>query len=243
MIELMKRGTKITMAVCILIGAIGCADRVVKNEVEKTVTGSLPNLIGPADSYSVRASGSGFRIINGHIRGLTITGTNVHLRAGVTLATMEADISDIALDTHTRQIRSIGATEFSGSMSQTELTRYLASRYPKIPALKVELGDNLATISVRPGISGFSMGISASAAVQVRSETIVGLDLKSLKVAGLSTPSIAREALDPLLDSLFDANDLGVDAKVKSATVTPGYLHMTGTLDLMKAMEKLNADR
>ncbi len=234
----MKNGYKLLLAVILMIGVVGCGENIIQRKIEKSIAASLPETIGPADKYTVKASGSSMKMIHGRLNTLDITGVNVKFAAGIKVAKLTVNISDIAFDTDSKQITRVGATKYTVAISQAELNRYIAARLPDIPDLKIELQKGIVSIYAKPGISRLRVGVLASAAIEVIKQRILALDLKTLKVAGINTPEFARELVDSKLDTIFDANDLGFNAKIDSATITPGALTITGELDLIKLVKK-----
>jgi hypothetical protein len=75
----------------------------------------------------------------------------------------------------------------------------------------------------------------------VQDQRILALDLRKLKVAGINTPSFARDFIDSKLDDIFDVRDLGFDATIRSVSITPGFITLSGNLNLMKIVESANA--
>lgn len=234
----MKHGYKILLAVILTMGVVGCGENIIQRKIEKSVAASLPETIGPADKYTVKASGSSMKMIHGRLNTLDIIGANVKFACGIKVAKLTVNISDIAFDTDTKQITRVGATKYTVAISQAELSRYIAAKLPDIPDLKIELQNGLVSISARPGIYRLRMGVLASAEIEVIQKRILALNLKTLEAAGINTPAFARELVDSKLDTIFDANDLGFNAKIESATITPGTLTLTGELDLIKLAQK-----
>jgi len=217
-----------------LLALAGCNP--VKEEVEKSVAQSLPEAIGPAKSYEVRAYGSTFRMMKGKLDGLDIVGTDVRLANGMTVSRLDVVIRDLLFDTGTRQVKRVKTTDFKAALAESELSRYVAKRYPKVPELKVGLMEGFVRVSARPGVSRVRASVVADADLLIRRQRIIALDLRKLKVAGIGAPGFAREYIDSHLDEIFDAKDLGFDARIRSAEVRPRLLTLSGDLDLMKVM-------
>jgi hypothetical protein len=216
----------------------GCGGDPVKGKIERSVADSLPKLIGPAESYSVRASGSTFGMIRGKISGLDIIGIGVELPAGLRVDRLNVKITDLMVDTDTKQIKRVGSTQFAASLSEKELNRYLANKYPNVPGLKAELRGNKLAIFAKPGVSVLKVAVVADADLVIRDQRILALDLKKLDVAGLGAPGFAREFLESRVGEIFDARDIGYDATLTSVVLGPGTITLSGSLDLMKSSQK-----
>lgn len=224
--------------ITLVITFAGCGGNPVREKIESSVSRSMPDIIGPADSYSSRVYGSTFRLIKGKLDGLDITGKNVKLASGITVSRLDVKIRDMVVDTDTKEIKQAGSTEYTAVLSQAELSKYVLKRYPDVPGLKLDLRKSLMNISAKPEVSVVKVGVQADVALEVRKEHILALDLKKLKVAGISAPGFAVNYIGSKIDTIFDTNDLGFEAKVKSAVVSPGALTLNGSLDLMKVIEK-----
>ena len=233
----MNRKLLVLFFLSLIIGIAGCGNPV-RHRVERSIAQSLPEIIGQAQSYSVKADGSISGMMNGKLRSLDIIGLGVQLKSGVTVSCLNVKITDISFDPDTKKIRSVGATEYSASLTDAELTRYLICKYPDIPSLSVNMNGSLINISAKPGVSVLRVPINANAGLIIKNEHILALDLKKLKVAGINAPGFAVDYLESKLDVIFDANDLGFDAKIKTVIIGPNTLTLDGNLDLIKAIEQ-----
>lgn len=216
----------------------GCSDSAIRDKVEKSVAESLPEYIGPAESYTVKASGPTLPMMHGRLNKLDIIGINVQMPNGMRVARLNVVIPDIAFDIDKRVIKRAGITEYSASINESELTRYLTQRYKKIPDMSVSLTNNSIGLYAKPGVYKLRLAVQGNADLIVRKEHILALDLKKLNVGGITVPNFAVSLLEDQLGAIFDAKDLGFDAKIKNTTIGPGTLTLNGTLDLMKLMEK-----
>lgn len=227
-----------TAALIFAIAAIiGCGG-VVKDKVSSGIEASLPDIIGPAKAYNVRTYGPPLKVMKGKIDGVDIIGTDVRLPSGVTVSRLDVKIRDLVVDPDTKQIKSVGSTDYAATLSEAELNRYLKKQYPDVPELNVKLKDKVIGVYAKPGISVLKVGVQADVAMEVRQQRLLALDLKTLKVAGINTPGVAREYIQSKIDTIFDAKDLGFDAHIKSASVSKHGVTLAGDLDLMKAAEK-----
>lgn len=227
-----RRSIALILVILLAAGIIGCGGNMVRRQVENSVAKSLPGLIGPAQSYTVRAYGSTLRMIHGKLDGLDIVGTNVVLPNKMNLARLDVKIRDLAINTGSKKIERVGATNFSATLDQSELMRCTSERYSDV---NIVLREGFLTLSARPGISRLRMGVQIDAELEIRDRRILALNLRKLKVGGIKAPGFARDLVESRLDTVFDANDIGYDARLDSAAITPGLLTLTGTLDLMKA--------
>lgn len=214
----------------------------VRNEVEKSVAKSMPDIIGPADSYSARIYGPTPRMMRGRLDRLDITGHNVKFSDEMTVSQLDVSIFNLEFDKSKRTVKKAGTTTFAVTLTEEELTRYLKKKYPDVPGLEIGLGNDLINITAKPGVSIMKVPIQAGAELEVHDGHILALNLKKLKVAGIGTPQIARDYISSRLKTVFDTDDLGFNANLKSAKIGKKTLTLCGDLDLMKLIEKHNAE-
>lgn len=216
----------------------GCVGKPVRDKIESSVEQSLPDIIGPAQSYSVEVYGPPLRAMKGKLDGVDITGREVKLPAGITVSRRSVQIRDLTVDPDTRQIQRVGSTRYEATLSEAEVNRNIKQRYPDIPGLNVGLNKGFLTVTAKPGISGIRATIEADSGVQVRDKRILELDLRDIRAVGISAPGFARNFINERIPSIFDVKDLGFDATVESVKIEPQGLTLSGDLDLMKMLEK-----
>lgn len=235
-------GKWIAIVLAVLIAVLaGCEGNPVRHKVEKSVEQSLPALIGPAQSYSVKAYGSTVGMVSGKLSGLDIIGLDVRLPNGVNVARLNAKLTNITFDSGSKEIKSVEKTEYTASLTEAEVTRYMREKHPGIAGLNVALADRNIRVSARPGVSVLRTAVQADADLEIRENRILALDLKKVKVAGVHAPDFALDFLGSKLGVIFDANDLGFEAKIRSVVIGPGSLTLVGDLDLMKVVERQKA--
>src|SRR5579884_1458581 len=99
-----KRGPHraILLLLVLLLGLTGCT-RAINRSAERRIRDSLPDLIGPARSYSVHVSGSAERTMQGRLATVTVDGDDVDLPNGLLLDQLHLDLKDVEVDTGHRQ--------------------------------------------------------------------------------------------------------------------------------------------
>jgi len=218
----------------------GCGGGGIRRKVESGIAKSLQQRLGPAKAYSVKASGSTMSILGGKLDAVEISGEEVRLAKGITVARLDVSIKDLTVDTDTQAIKRCKSTTYSAAVSEAELERYLVKRYPDIPGLTITLLRDQARVEATPGVAGVMVSIVAEAALGVRDGQRLVLDLKKINVGWLPTPGFAREFIEGRINPVFDAADLGFDARIDSVRIEPGFAVLAGTLDLVKALGTAN---
>ncbi len=172
---------------------VGCVNPV-RDKVETSIAHSLPSVIGPARSYTVRADGPTLGMINGRLDELDITGVDVKLKNGMAVSRLSVSVKDIAFDRRRNKITRAGTTTYSASLSEAELSKCLVARYKNIPGLKIGLRKGYLDISAKPGLSVVSTTVRADAQLRIRDQRILALDLKELNLAGVEAPGFAESS-------------------------------------------------
>lgn len=224
--------------ILVALAAAGCGGNPVRGRVERAVEEKLPEVIGPAGAYTVAAHGSTMRILKGRLDRLDIAGDDVLLSTGIRITRLEVSIDDLEFDTAAGAIKRAGQTRYTAVLSEPEVNRWAAARYPDIPELKVILREHSARVSARPGMSKARVTVQAEARPVIRDQRTLGLDLSDVRAVGVSAPGFAREYLESRLPAIFDVRDLGFDARVSAVKIAPGQLTLQGELDLVAALKQ-----
>ncbi len=234
----MARKLLASMLMVAVVLTVGCRNNPVKKRVQASVRERLPEIIGPADSYEVRAYGSPVRVLKGKLDGLAIKGENIRLDGGLTLAQRDFKIRDLAIDPDTKQIKRVGPSQYVAVIDEETLTRYLRKKYPGIKGLNVTLSDGRIGISARPTVSLVKLDLRSNADLIISEGRTLELRVREIGVGRLSAPRIAREYITSRLGAIFDARDLGFDANIRAVALNEGTLTLTGGLKLMSLTEK-----
>ena len=225
---------RVSVIALLAIVLCGCGGGV-RRKIENGIARAMPEKIGRAKSYTVKVSGSTPAMIRGRMSGVEITGEEVRLAKGFTVARLDVSLKDLVVDTHTQEIKRCASAGYSATVSEGELGRYLAKRYRDIPGLEVTLARDCAHVVANPGLAGVTVTVSADAALKVIKGRKLALEIIRIDVAGLPTPGFAREFIEGRINPIFDAADLGFDAKIDSVRIDPGSLTITGTLDVAQS--------
>lgn len=226
-----------TLATAMII--TGCSDPV-RRTVEDKIEAALPRLVGPADSYTVSVSGSTAGMIKGKLRSAHIVGRGVRMPSGLTVSELDVTSQGIQIDRHRQQISSVVSTNYSATLAQDALNKYLTDNYRYVPRLKAELHKDQMRVSASPEVAGITVHIIADCGLKVRDNRYLILDLTNVSVVGISSPGFAREYLESKINPVFDSSSLGYDAKVDKVTIKQGGMKIEGTLDLAKQLNVEN---
>ncbi len=221
----MKRNLTIFLVILLLAAAYRYTGDRIRHHLEQGITASLPRAIGPAQSYTAQVYGSVPGMLRGNLNALNISGKQVQLANGMRLAQLDVAIKDITLDVKTHKVSDVGDTTYSASLTADQLRDYMIRACGDIPGLEVTLHDGYIGLSAEPEMSGFSIGVKAEATLVALDQKMIKLNVRKVTMAGFPAPSIARDYLTKRLKPILDITSSGLDATIKSATVTPGLGH------------------
>ena len=227
----MRRSAGILAALLVVVVLAGCG-RPIRGKVERGIADAMPKTIGPAKSYRVSVSGSTLGMIRGNLDTMQIIGEDVQLPNGITLANLTVNSRDIAFDRSKHTLSRVASTDFSATLAECELNRYLVKMYPDAPALGVELASGKLHIRACPMVAGLMATIKADAKLKIKQEHLLILDLLKVTAVGIPTPGFAREYLESKVNPIFDSSDLGYNARLSSVSIKPGSVTLSGSLDL-----------
>jgi len=211
----------------------GCGGSI-KNRIEKGIESCLPQIIGPASSYQVTVSGSTVKMLRHRLSRVYIKGEDVRLPNGLEVSRLDVCLNEVEFDPDKRIITDSAGATYSVELSEKELERYLKKTYPSIPGLGIDLKEGRMIARASPSLIGLTTTISAEASLGIDGQRKLVLDIKKINAAGVPAPSFAREYIESKLNPVFDASELGYDATIDSVSIKPGYVTITGKLDLAK---------
>ena len=232
-----------TMHSCVLglaaglaaFGSAGCAGRLVTSAVQNAIERRLPELIGPAQSYSVAVHGSTRGIMRGRISEVSAQGKGVWAQPDLCLDVLDIRMKDVVADPETESVKSVGEVVFSAAISQESLNRYLARTRPDV--WSVELVEGEMVVQGRPKVWRLSADVRLNGHLVPKGDKLY-FQVDRLQVAGLTTPSIAAGIVEDRINPVLDLGGTKFSPELKSATIAPGVVRVTGTAHLKS--ESLN---
>ncbi len=112
---------------CLVFALLSGCGGGIKRKVESGIAKSLQQRLGPAKTYSVKVAGSTMSIVSGKIDAVEISGEDVRLAKGITVARLDVNLRDLVVDTGTQEIRKCRSATYSAAVSERELNRYLVT--------------------------------------------------------------------------------------------------------------------
>ena len=214
----------------IILGVTGCVDQIVSDRVENRIKERLPELIGPAESYHVEVHGSLNQMIRGWIREVEIRGKGVKVMPNLCMDTLDINLSDVAADPDTLEIKTIGEIGFEALISEQRINDYLA--YTRKDGLKVKLLDGKMITKSRPKVLGVSANIQVIGYL-VPDGRKLNFRIQRFEVAGIRTPKVAVHTLENRINPVLDMKTTQFSTELKTAAITPDGIRLTGDAKLV----------
>jgi len=182
----------------------GCSGGLIRPRVEKGIRNVLPNYIGPAKEYIVRADGSTSSMIKGLIEHLHIEGKDVQLDPKLLVAQMLVDMDEVRYDPETRELKSVRETTFEASLSEAAVNAYIGKSRESDSDLRVRLEPNKVAVEFVPKVVGLNVPVLVTGRPVIAGGDKVNFVADSASVAHLPIPAyIVNKALNkvnPILD-------------------------------------------
>ena len=231
----------ILLLLILLLSLAGC-DRAINRSAERRIRESLPDLIGPARSYSVHVSGSAERTIQGHLANVTVDGDDVDLPSGLLLDQLRLDLKDVEVDTGRRQIRHIGDVRFAATLSEASLDEFLAGESPEgdsIRNTRVRIeGNNSVTLSAERVVLGAGVPFRLTGPLRIVGLQSIEIDPTQLTVIGIPISGLPLRFLKQRFESAIDLSSLPFPIHLTDVQTRPGKLILFGTADVTAFLER-----
>lgn len=189
----------------VVVGALvaGCSGGLVRPRIEKGIKNALPEYVGPATEYTVRADGSTRDMLNGFIELLHIEGRDVQIDPNVALKHMWVEMGEVRYNRH-RELTSVGETTFGATVLERVVNQYIEQARDGSSDLRVKFETAKVSVVFVPKVVGVDVAV-----VITGKPVIVGGDKVNFvadrgSVARVPVPAyIVNKALDrvnPILD-------------------------------------------
>lgn len=231
----MVRAKKPFIALLVLTGICLSPGALLRSKIAQSVAAKMPQLIGPADSYSADVSGGLFSILRGRIDKIKVRGNGVKLSNGVKLDRLDINLSGVHFKPD-QTVTNVENTDFAGTVTEHDLNDFLAKSRPDVPHAKVVLEADKLSLSASPRILAIRTPVSMEGTLQIGNETKLNLVLKRLRARGIPVPGFVRGRIMHDINPVFDTTQMGVPAKLSTVAISDGAISLTGTADVKKAL-------
>jgi hypothetical protein len=207
----------------------------VRWKIEQAVKEKLPDMIGPARSYTVSVKGGLFEIIKGHIAAVNIRGNGVRLANGLTIDRLDIRLQGIKFKPD-QTITDVQSTDFAAVVTEQGLSEFLTNARPDMKDSKISLADNRLTLSASLRILATRTPVTLECSLRIDEATKLNLVIDRLIARGVNVPGFVRGKLMHDLNPVFDTQQMGIDAKLRSVQIANGAITLTGNADVKGAL-------
>lgn len=230
----------IIIALATVVFAGGCG-KMATHKIADGIKTALPTVVGPADSWDVTVTGNEGTIIGGRIPSVSIRGVNVHVTPQMTMAALDIDAKDIAIDVRQRTVKSVGSLAFEGHISQSGLDRYMAlnaANNPngvKDPRIDLRRDDLLLKFKhVEMGV-GIPVSVAGRVYVNRASDSKIDFHATSASVARIGIPRAVYNYEIDKLNPVIDLSTMALPIHLKNIHVQDKEIVFSGTTEITKA--------
>lgn len=204
-------------------------------KIEQAVKEKMPDMIGPARSYSVSVRGGLFEIIKGCIGGVNIRGNGVRLANGLSIDRLDIKLKGIKFKPD-QTITEVQSTDFTAIVTEQGLSEFLANARPDMKDSKVSLADDHLTLSASPRILATRTPVTLNCSLRIDGGVKLNLVIDRLVARGVKAPGFVRGKLMHDLNPVFDTQQMGIEAKLNSVRIANGAIALTGSADLKNSL-------
>ena len=186
---------------------------------------ALPKLIGPADSYQARVSGS--NIGADHLASVHISGMRVALARVPVLNLVELNLRDVAFDRQQKRLTSVGEAHGQVKLVAGDLAEYLRlSGWLDRATVRFEPPNRIVATGI-PSVAGIPVMSRGESEFQGRlfaqgSQVLLTVDY--LRLGSVEATPVVCLVLRAALNPLFDISGYPLPTRIDSVQVRDGAL-------------------
>lgn len=209
---------RVLLATLGLGGLVGCA-AVIDNRAEQIILRELPTLVGPAESYRVKAVGAS---PSGQLQAVDVEGKRIARPGTPVLDSAEVSLRDVRFDRAEKRVESIGAADAVVRILPNDVSTFLQSR-PGVNDVTTQfVGTNEVSITARPSIAG--LPLPAAARVQLTGNFVpdgprLNLKVTRLSAAGIELGALPQSLLEAAINPIVDLSKLPAPAQISAVRV------------------------
>lgn len=221
--------------VVVLVGIVFLPGMALRWAIAQSVKNKAPEMIGPARNYSVKVKAGLFDIIQGKIPSLVIRGKDVRPSTGVAIDRLDVELKGIRFKPD-QTITDVQSTDFIASVSETSLSDFLNTHRPDMKNAKVSMEDGILLLSASPKIMATRTPVTLQCTLKIVDNIRLNLEVNRLIARGVKVPGFVRGKLQHELNPVFDAQQIGLDARLNTVGIANGAITLTGNADVRSAL-------
>ncbi len=228
----MRKLFRLFLPAIIAIILSGCGTGSVNRKIEKAVLPKLPELIGPAEHYSVKADSSISGLANNKVDSLKITGVNALVAGKYPVQDLNIYMDDVKIDPETRAIKRVKSTRIEAVISEQQLLDYLQKKHPAYRISDISIGADRITIIGKPEYLGVSANVEAFGKLQISGPAKIDFLASRVKVGGVPAPDLLVQQALRVLNPVLNLEDWKFPIQLNSVNLLPGKVILNAALNL-----------
>ncbi|MHB0913528.1 MAG: LmeA family phospholipid-binding protein [Armatimonadota bacterium] len=220
------------LALAVLVA--GCGGGMIRPRVEDRIEKALPDYIGPAKDYRVRADGPSVDMLNGYIEKLTIEGDEVQVDPALTVESLTVVMHDVRYNPKKRSVTSVRETRFTGTINEQAVNKYVETRGGAEYQAKVKLSPGRIQLSLVTVVLGMSVPVTVEGKPEVAGSG-VNFVAESGSVAHLPVPAYVINKVLDRINPVIDLSVLRFPVKIETIDLKSGAVELGGTAEFNPA--------
>jgi len=218
----------------------GCIKESVTRKIESGVRSRLPSMIGPAESYEVKASGQTVKMMSGQVSQLELRGRGVRPLGELYIDDLVVRMRNVKFDVDKSELQSVEESAFEATLLEKSVTQYVAKSHPDLQDLKVEMADGKATVRAKSSLLGISAEMVFTGRLEIASQSKLNFMPDQMSVAGLPMPDALVGLFAERVNPVLDLSTFRFPIALSGVTILPGAVRIEGTADLTHTSKTVN---
>jgi len=204
-------------AVAALLATTACSSYL-DARAEAALRDALLRVVGPAESYDVRVSGSS--LDGSRFERVRFVGRRIARAHAPVLDRLELDLQGVVVDRDAKALTALAAARVELQLKGADLAAFL-SPWLGEPDVRLEPPDRVAVVGT-PRIGGIALGDAGSAELEAR---LVGtgsrlfLTIDRIRLGRSEAPPLARLVVERAINPILDVADAPLPARIDAVEV------------------------
>lgn len=237
----MKRPTLPYLLLLVLGILLSGCTRPINRTAESRIRQALPDVLGPAKSYTVRVDSAWERTLQGKLARVSIEGEDVRFRNGLILDHLSLTLKGVEVDTDSHRLRKIRETDFTLTIGEKNLNEFIVDEVidgESLRKIRLQLLENTVLIRGERVVLGVGIPFEISGSLLIKGPAIVELDTARLRVVGIPFTGRVLQFLKGRIENAVDLSQLSFPMVVNEVSVVQGRLMLTGKANPMPLIEQ-----
>jgi len=214
----------------------GCGGKSACRKVEKAVLSRLPELIGRAESYAVKADCGMWDLMNGSVDGLHVEGRNVAVDGKYFVDELVVEMRDVRFDVGSQTLKSVRSTDVQAVVSNESMLRFVNQGHPELKVSRITIAEGSLCAEAKPELMGFSAAVEVTGVLKALGDGKVDFVPRKVTAGGLPVPGMLANNVVERFNPVLDFSKLRLPITVTDIRLVDGKALVTGTANLSRGI-------